>query len=1009
MRLKLTVILTALAVAVASAIPTLSATGVSAQESEDSSDGQTSYIVLMDLDPVLEYEGGVDDLARTKPEDGDRPDPKSRAVRQYRKYLNQQQNETVEAVDLKPTNIINRFHYATVGFSVLLTEREAEEMRRQDDVVSVERDVLYQLDTDASPEYLGISEPGGAWDTGYTGENVVVGVIDTGIWPEHPSFTDDGTFDAPPDEWTGDACDFGDTAYNPDDVGFECNNKLIGARDMRATYIALIGAEVYNSARDYNGHGTGTAGTAAGNADVTASVFGQDLGTASGIAPGAHLAAYSACGDLGCYGSDLTAAIDQAVADGVDVINYSIGGGAAALTAAGLAFLAGNAAGVSVATSAGNSGPGDATVGSPGTDPWITTVGANTHDRSFSGAVTVGDETYTGASITAGSEELLLIDAADRGNELCDPAVQFEPAMEGEMVLCARGAVARIAKSQAVSEQGGGAMILYNQNDTQELVTDSHWVPSVHVTFTDGNAIKAAIATAEGDLTATIEALGAEPTPGSVMAGFSSRGPNPITGNILKPDVTAPGVNILAGSTPTSSPGPGGELFQSISGTSMSSPHVAGLMALMTQAHPGWSPAAIKSALMTTARQDVVREDGTTPADAFDMGAGHIDPSGDASAPGSLFNPGIVFDAGLADYVAYLCDIAPDFVGGDACDTVEGAGYPLAAEELNQASVAVGEVAASSSVSRTVTNVSDKALNLTPTIESPPGTEIEVSPTRLTIARGRTASFEVTITTLADATIDEWSFGSITWAEFSRGQGERGVSAYMPVVVRPVALAIPPEAIDEGAEGELSFDLRFGYGGEYQAAAHGLAAPETISGIATQDTTPEGGSPVFDPSDGGQGATTHEIELSGATYTRLSLGTENLTVPDGTPATDVDLDLFLYDSEGNQVAGSTAGGTNELLDLTLPEDDTYTLYVHGWATAGADEIGYDVQTWTVPDTTDGSLLIVEAPTEATLGEEGTVTVTWSGADTAVTSLGVVNHTGPDGIIGLTLVEIQPTG
>ncbi len=152
------------------------------------------------------------------------------------------------------------------------------------------------------------------------------------------------------------------------------------------------------------------------------------------------------------------------------------------------------------------------------------------------------------------------------------------------------------------------------------------------------------------------------------MAYFSSRGPTgaPASSDIIKPDVTAPGVQILAGNSPAAGFDAAGELFQAIQGTSMSGPHVAGLFALLKQAHPTWSAAAAKSALMTTARQDVTKQDGTTPADPFDMGAGHVDPSGPAAAPNSMFNPGIVYDAGFLEYLGFLCDAAPQVLGDPA-------------------------------------------------------------------------------------------------------------------------------------------------------------------------------------------------------------------------------------------------------------------------------------------------------------------------------------------------------
>ena len=239
-------------------------------------------------------------------------------------------------------------------------------MTKQPGVVLVQPDVMRYKTTDSSPKFLGLTDRGGAWARGYTGEGVIVGIIDSGIWPEHPSFADDGSY--PPLSIGSIPCEFGNTAHNPNDAPFTCNNKLLGARQMLETYRALIGAEPdeYDSARDDDGHGTHTASTAAGNAGVRADLYGIPRGRISGMAPRARIIAYKGLGNLGGFGSDLAAAIDQAVADGVDVINYSIGGGPSLLGADDFAFLFAADAGVFAATSAGNDGPGDATVGGPG-------------------------------------------------------------------------------------------------------------------------------------------------------------------------------------------------------------------------------------------------------------------------------------------------------------------------------------------------------------------------------------------------------------------------------------------------------------------------------------------------------------------------------------------------------------------------------------------------------------------------------------------------------------------
>ena len=331
-----------------------------------------------------------------------------------------------------------------------------------------------------------------------------------------------------------------------------------------------------------------------------------------------------------------------------------------------------------------------------------------------------------------------LVDAADLGNELCDPAQPFSASVAGKVVVCLRGGVDRVAKSLAVLEAGGAGMILYNPNDAQALVTDSHWVPSTHVNFTTGRPSRR---------TSTPPAPVRAPrsrrvSPGRPrvrsMADFSSRGSNPVAPDVIKPDVTAPGVNILAGNTPFPGAGAPGQLFQAISGTSMSSPHVAGLFALLRQAHPDWTAAMAKSAVMTTARQDVVKEDAATPADPFDMGAGHVDPSGKPSTAGSMFNPGLVYDADLFDYFAFLCgaDTSVFIDPGSTCGQLEGAGQSTVPADLNLASIGASSIAGSTTVHRTVTSVADGRRTFAASVEAPAGFEVTVD-TRQGEARSR--------------------------------------------------------------------------------------------------------------------------------------------------------------------------------------------------------------------------------------------------------------------------------
>ncbi|HEY72969.1 MAG: peptidase S8, partial [Chloroflexi bacterium] len=554
--------------------------------------------------------------------------------------------------------VIHRYKEIFNGASMVLAGDKVDAVASMTGVTGVYLDELLQPDHgDSSFDYTNprfIGAPS-IWPGGNAGEGVVVGVLDTGIWPEHPSFADDGTYPAPPGGPY--ACDFGDTAWNPDDAPFTCNNKLIGAYDFLDTYklyTGLLPGE-FDSARDADGHGTHTSSTAAGNYGVEASMLGVDRGKVSGIAPRAHVIMYKVCGDAGCYSSDSAAAVEQAILDGVDVINFSISGGSDPYSdIVSQAFLHAYDAGVFVAASAGNSGPGADTVAHR--EPWAMTVGASTNDRTYEATVTLTDGTDTleldGASITAGYTADVVL-AADYGDGLCltpFPAGTFS----GQIVVCERGAIARVTKSYNVQQGGAGGMILYNPV-LQGLSTDPHYVPSIHIENDAGAALLDFMAThtgVVGTLSGGVEAAGQ----GDVMAAFSSRGGPGQSLGISKPDITAPGVQILAGNTPLGvwqgdgGMGPYGEWFQAIGGTSMSSPHIAGSAALLKALHPDWTPGQIKSALMTTAWDDVVKEDGETPADPFDYGSGRVDLN-------KAGNPGLTISATGQDFLDHETDL----------------------------------------------------------------------------------------------------------------------------------------------------------------------------------------------------------------------------------------------------------------------------------------------------------------------------------------------------------------
>lgn len=329
-------------------------------------------------------------------------------------------------------------------------------------------------------------------------------------------------------------------------------------------------------------------------------------------------------------------------------------------------------------------------------------------------------------------------------------------------------------------------MIMYETSDDSNLFTDTHWAPTVHVDQTPGLAIKAYIAASSSPTAELVTGETSQWPWAPSMTFFSSRGPNPVAPDIIKPDVTAPGIQILAGYSPVPNPDstPPGELFAAIAGTSMSSPHVAGVFALLKQAHPDWSPAVAKSALMTTAFQDVVDNDRMSAANPFDMGAGHIKPGGKWNK-GSVTEPGLAYGAGFYDYLGFLCDTFPSvFADPDStCSFLDSIGIPTKAYDLNYPSIGIAELTGSRTIKRTVTSVAKEngVRTYGVSVVPPSGYSVTISPSTLRLRKGQTATYYMTITNVS-APHGEWRFGSLTWHETTGNY-----KVYSPIAVRAAA------------------------------------------------------------------------------------------------------------------------------------------------------------------------------------------------------------------------------
>ena len=603
------------------------------------------------------------------------------------------------------------------------------------------------------------------------GEGVVIGIVDGGFTPESGSFAPLEEPAPVPPGWDG-SCEIGSTTdlgggpigdgvtTGTQDAEIDCesdeiyNNKVIGANYFVAGFGTPDGDE-FLSPRDAGGHGSHTGSTSGGNYQVPAEIDGIEFGEINGMAPRARIASYKVCWQTpaggSCASADTTAAINKAVADGVDVINYSISGSTSSATyPQAIAFRNAAAAGVFVSVSAGNSG----TAGPSQVNhnfPWVTTDAASTQDRVFQADAVLGNgDSYTGSSISTGVDESPAVyggaipaDGATVENAKLCLAGSIDPdEVDGKIVVCERGVSARINKAQVVSALGGLGVVLVNDaGNGTSLNTEFHVIPTVHVSFDDGQPIIDYVGRDGPEPGATIElteytrVVGDDVT-APAMAAFSSMGPAVLGGgDILKPDITAPGVDVFASLAPYATAQE--QLYGFMAGTSMSSPHIAGIGAMLRDLHPDWTPMAIKSAIMTGAYQennqgDPIQRLGVD-ANGFNYGAGHVDPKAATVAP-------LVYESGEEDWLDWMCGMAQLPPTDPACED----GFPDAVE-FNSASIAVKDVPGFQTVHRTLTNVTDSEVVATPSVEHPDGFTLTVQPSELTVPAGGSASFTVLI------------------------------------------------------------------------------------------------------------------------------------------------------------------------------------------------------------------------------------------------------------------------
>lgn len=657
-------------------------------------------------------------------------------------------------------NVIN-------GFAARLTEEELQILKKKNGFVSARPERKLRLHTTHTPTFLGLNPKMGVWKESNFGKGVIIGVLDGGILPSHPSFSDEG-MPPPPAKWKG-RCEFNMSV---------CNNKLIGARSFNIEGAGMKGNGV-EPPIDVDGHGTHVAGTAAGGFVKNANGLGNANGTAAGMAPYAHLAIYKVCfgGVTDCTESDILAGIDAAIEDGVDVLSLSIGGESVPFFNDSIAVgsFAAIQKGIFVSCAVGNFGPFNSTLSNEA--PWILSVGASTMDRRIVATAKLGNgEELDGESLfqpKGFSTTLLpLVYAGSNGkleSALCANRSLNAVDVKGKVVLCERGGgIARAAKGEEVKNAGGAAMILMNDEPSAfSTVADAHVLPATHVSHAAGLKIKSYInSTATPMATIFFKGTVIGDSQAPAVASFSSRGPSLASPGILKPDIVGPGVSVLAAWPFPLDDNKNSKLtFNMDSGTSMACPHLSGIAALLKSSHPDWSPAAIKSAIMTTA--DILNIEGKPiadetlePADIFAIGAGHVNPS-------RANNPGLVYDIKPDDYIPYLCGLGynDEEVSYIVHRTVKCSQISSITEgQLNYPSFSV-TLGSAQTFTRMVTNVGCANSWYFATVVTPKGVDVSVKPSRLYFSTvNQKATYSVTFNlTGSSYRVGEYAHGYIKW------------------------------------------------------------------------------------------------------------------------------------------------------------------------------------------------------------------------------------------------------
>lgn len=957
------------------------------------------YIVQLTDAPVATYAGGIAGLSATKVAKGKQLNAQSSKVQKYSKYLLGEQTSLTNKLNIDP---LYNYSIALNGFSATLTPTQAARLAKSSSVASVTPSrTLHTTAVEKSIDYLGVTTPyTGTWaqlgGDGNLGDGVVVGDLDTGIAPENLSFAGDelGTTDGDEPYLSSDSTI---TFHKSDGTDFtsdvvtgeqfdadDYSTKIIASRYFVDGFgVDYIGNATddheYLSGRDGSGHGSHTASTAAGNAGVPATVNDIDYGTISGVAPEAKIASYKVCwtgnvpdteDDDSCAEADIVAAIDAAVTDGVDVLNFSIGGSAAQTTfsPSDEAFLNASAAGIFVSAAAGNSGLGDQADDSTldNAAPWETTVAATTIPEPV-GTLELGEDGDQFAGPAVAGTDPLTAPLVNGGNYPADGATEEAAAtcdtgslsddVAGKIVVCDRGNEVLVNKSAEVKRAGGVGMVLLNvAGGATTVLTISHSVPSIHLPVANAAAVHAY---AETEADATIypdDETGSYPdVPTPQVTDFSSHGPVLAAGSdVLKPDIAAPGQFILA--AVANAEGEEGN-YDFYNGTSMATPHITGLAALYLSKNALATPAEIKSALMTTA-ENTVTPTGADYTSPFGQGAGQVQPV-------DFLDPGLVYLADETDWKSYLVGTGQaSFAGVSGIDP----------SDLNQASIAIGDLTKTQSVSRDVTAL--EAGTYTAAI-SVPGITATVSPSTLTLAEGETGHFTVTFKQ-DSADYDAWTTGFLTWSA-------TGVNAVRsPVAIHPTSVLVPESIEGIGTSGSQKVSIVGGLTDDLPITFDGLAKGE----IAPNETDPSLPYTGIGLKANGSAEYLHEVP-AGATYARFDL------TPVKTDAvTDLDLEVYYAETEAGPydlVGVSATGSASESVVITDPDPGFYVTVDYFYATPDAGVAYNDIAYIMSPDTSVDGLSATPSTVAVTTGKQSSFTLAWDDLDPHAQYLGVVHY------------------